>query len=138
MRINDFKLECYFGRYEFTALYLLTQSDCESMTAEQLLDMDPGAKEAYLGQRLGYAETWGDPELRELIAGLYSNMSAENILVFHGAQEAIFGYMNVMLEPGDHMISMYPNYQSAYEVANSIPGCEVSMWRLHSKNSRSL
>ena len=31
----------------------------------------------------------------ELIAGLYSNMSAENILVFHGAQEAIFGYMNV-------------------------------------------
>ena len=82
--------------------------------------------------------TWGDPELRELIAGLYSNMSAENILVFHGAQEAIFGYMNVMLEPGDHMISMYPNYQSAYEVANSIPGCEVSMWRLHSKNSRSL
>lgn len=63
-------------------------------------------------------------------------MSAENILVFHGAQEAIFGYMNVMLEPGDHMISMYPNYQSAYEVANSIPGCEVSMWRLHDDGER--
>ena len=46
MRINDFKLECYFGKYEFTAPYLLTQSDCESMTAEQLLDMEPGAKEA--------------------------------------------------------------------------------------------
>ena len=46
--------------------------------------------------------------------------------------------MNVMLEPGDHMISMYPNYRSAYEAANSIPGCEASMWRLHSKNSRSL
>lgn len=50
MRINDFKLECYFDKYEFTALYLLTQSDCESMIAEQLLDMEPGAKEAYLGQ----------------------------------------------------------------------------------------
>lgn len=50
MRINDFKLECYFGKHEFTAPYLLTQSDCESMTAEQLLDMEPGAKEAYLGQ----------------------------------------------------------------------------------------
>lgn len=136
MKINDFKLECYFGKYEFTAPYLLTQSDCESMTAEQLLDMEPGAKEAYLGQWLGYTETWGDPELRELIAGLYSNMSAENILVFHGAQEAIFGYMNVMLEPGDHMISMYPNYQSAYEVANSVPGCEVSMWRLHDNGER--
>lgn len=130
MKINDFKLECYFGLYEFTAPYLLTQSDCESMTAEQLLAMEPGAQEAYLQQWLGYTETWGDPELRELIAGLLQNMEAENILVFHGAQEAIFAYMNVMLDPGDHMIAMYPNYQSAYEVANSIPDCQFSMWWL--------
>ena len=130
MKINDFKLECYFGLYEFTAPYLLTQSDCESMTAEQLLAMEPGAKEVYLQQWLGYTETWGDPQLRELIAGLYQNMEAENILVFHGAQEAIFAYMNVMLDPGDHMIAMYPNYQSAYEVANSIPDCQFSMWWL--------
>ena len=131
MKINDFKLECYFGLYEFTAPYLLTQSDCESMSTEDLLAMEPGAKEGYLKQWLGYTETWGDPELREAIAGLYKNMSAENVLVFHGAQEAIFGYMNVMLDPGDHMIAMYPNYQSAYEVANSVPGCELSKWYLH-------
>ena len=128
MKINDFKLECYFGLYEFTAPYLLTQSDCESMTTEELLDMEPGAKEGYLKQWLGYTETWGDPELRDLIAGLYRTMKRENVLVFHGAQEAIFAYMNVMLEPGDHMIAMYPNYQSAYEVANSVPGCELSKW----------
>ena len=131
MKINDFKLECYFGLYEFTAPYLLTQSDCESMSTEDLLAMEPGAKEGYLKQWLGYTETWGDPELRKAIAGLYQNMSAENVLVFHGAQEAIFGYMNVMLDPGDHMIAMYPNYQSAYEVANSVPGCELSKWHLH-------
>lgn len=130
MKINDFKLECYFGLYEFTAPYLLTQSDCESMTTEQLLALEPGAQEAYLKQWLGYTETWGDPELRELISRLYQNMEAENILVFHGAQEAIFAYMNVMLDPGDHMIAMYPNYQSAYEVANSIPDCQFSMWWL--------
>lgn len=130
MKINDFKLECYFGLYEFTAPYLLTQSDCESMTTKELLSMEPGAEEGYLNQWLGYTETWGDPELRKLIAGLYKNMSSENVLVFHGAQEAIFGYMNVMLNPGDHMIAMYPNYQSAYEVANSVPGCELSMWEI--------
>ena len=55
-------------------------------------------------------------------------MSAENVLVCHGAQEAIFGYMNVMLDPGNHMIAMYPNYQSIYEVANSVPGCKLSKW----------
>ena len=128
MKVNDFKLECYFGLYEFTAPYLLTQSDCESMTTEELLAMEPGAKEGYLNLRLGYTETWGDPELRELIAGLYKNMKPENVLVFHGAQEAIFAYMNIVLNPGDHMIVMYPNYQSAYEVANSIPNCEYSKW----------
>lgn len=131
MKINDFKLECYFGEYEFTAPYLLTQSDCESMSTAELLAMEPGSEEKYLSLRLGYTQTWGDPELREIIAGLYKSMNAENVLVFHGAQEAIFGYMNVMLDPGDHMIAMYPNYQSAYEVANTIPGCEVSQWLIH-------
>ena len=37
MQMKPFKLECYFGLYEFTAPYLLTQSDCESMTAAELL-----------------------------------------------------------------------------------------------------
>lgn len=128
MKINDFKLECYFGLYEFTAPYLLTQSDCESMSTEDLLAMEPGAKEGYLKQWLGYTETWGDPQLRKAIAKLYKNMTDENILVFHGAQEAIFAYMNVLLNPGDHMIAMYPNYQSAYEVANSVPNCTFSKW----------
>lgn len=128
MKINDFKLECYFGIYEFSAPYLLTQSDCESMTTRELLAMEDGAEEAYLNQWLGYTETWGDPELRKLIATLYRDKDAEDVLVFHGAQEAIFAYMNVILDEGDHMIAMYPNYQSAYEVANSVPGCEFSKW----------
>src|SRR5665647_1068472 len=102
MKINDFKLECYFGLYEFTAPYLLTQSDCESMSTKDLLSMEPGAEDAYLNQWLGYTETWGDPELRKLIATLYKDVAADDVLVFHGAQEAIFGYMNVLLNEGDH------------------------------------
>lgn len=128
MKINDFKLEVYFSQYEFTAPYLLTQSDCESMSVKELLALEPGSEEGYLDQWLGYSETWGDPGLREIIAGLYKTMEVEDVLTFHGAQEALFGYMNVMLDPGDHMIAMYPNYQSAYEVANSVPGCSFSKW----------
>ncbi len=133
MKIKDFQLECYFGVHEFTAPYLLTQSDCEAMTTRELLALEPGAEEKYLDQWLGYTETWGDPELRKIIASLYEGMDSEDILVFHGAQEAIFGYMNVMLDSGDHMIAMYPNYQSAYEVANTIEGCELSFWKLQDR-----
>lgn len=130
MKIRDFQLECYFGKYEFTAPYLLTQSDCESMTIGELLALEPGSEYAFMNQWLGYTETWGDPELRSMVAGLYQKMKRENVLICHGAQEAVFAYMNVMLDPGDHMIVMFPNYQSLYEIANSVPNCEISKWML--------
>ena len=136
MKINDFKLECYFSKYEFTAPHLLTQSDCESMSTKELLAYEPGSEEGYLDQWLGYSETSGDPELRDEIAKLYKTMSRENVLVFHGAQEAIFDYMNIVLDEGDHMIAMFPNYQSAYELANSIPGCTYSKWMIHDAGGR--
>ncbi|AET67932.1 aspartate/tyrosine/aromatic aminotransferase [Desulfosporosinus orientis DSM 765] len=134
MKINDFKLEVFFGKHEFTAPYLLTQSDCESMSSKELLDYEPGAKEAFLNQWLGYTEVQGNPELRRIIAGLYSTLSQENILVHVGAQEPIFNFMNAVLDKGDHVISQFPIYQSLYEVANAI-GCEVSKWSIeHTKN----
>jgi aspartate/methionine/tyrosine aminotransferase len=56
-------------------------------------------------------------------------MNDKNILMHTGAQEAIFAYMNVLLEPDDQVICLYPTYQSLYEVALS-KGCEVSKWNL--------
>lgn len=129
MKINDFKLEVFFGKYEFSAPYLLTQSDCESMEVGELLRLEPGSEEKLMHSWLGYTEVPGDPELRGLVAKLYKNIKDDEILMHTGAQEAIFAYMNVMLEKGDHVISMFPAYQSLYEVANS-EGCQVSTWNL--------
>lgn len=130
MKLNDFKLECYFGKYEFTAPFLLTQSDCEAMTINELLAMETGAKEEFLNVWLGYTQTWGDPLLREGISNLYEDMESENVLVLHGASEGIFAAMNVLLEEGDHLIALYPNYQSLYDLTSSIPNCELSKWEL--------
>lgn len=47
MKLNDFKLEVYFNKHEFTAPYLLTQSDCESMTIEDLLNFESDAEEKF-------------------------------------------------------------------------------------------
>lgn len=127
--MRDFKLEVYFGQYEFTAPYLLTQSDCESMSAGELLALEPGMEEALHKSWLGYTQVPGDPALRELTAGLYRNMEAEHILMHAGAQEAIFAFMNAMLDKGDHVICLFPAYQSLYEVALS-KGCEVSKWEI--------
>lgn len=130
MKINDFKLELFFGKHEFTAPYLLTQSDCQSMTVKELLAYEPGFEESFLNSFLGYTEVTGNPELRKLISSLYQNISEEEIVAHAGAQEAIFNFLNVCLDKGDHIITEFPTYQSLYEVANAI-GCEVSKWTLN-------
>ena len=129
MKINDFKLEVYFDKYEFTAPYLLTQSDCESIEISELLKLEPGSEELLMHSWLGYTEVQGNPELRSLVAGLYTKIKDDDIIMHTGAQEAIFDYMNVLLEKGDHVVTMFPAYQSLYEVAHA-EGCEVSPWEL--------
>lgn len=129
MKINDFKLEVFFGKHEFTAPYLLTQSDCESMSISDLLKLEEGSQEKFLNEWLGYTEVPGDPELRSVISNLYTTMDSDNIIVHAGAQEPIFNFMNVLLNKEDHVITQFPIYQSLFEVANAI-GCEVTPWEI--------
>ena len=39
---GDFKLERFFAKHEFTAKYLISCSDSESITLRELLDFEPG------------------------------------------------------------------------------------------------
>ncbi len=129
MRIEPFRLERYFAQHEFSAPYLLCCSDCGSMSIGDLLQMEPGAEEKFRETWLGYTESQGDPVLREAIARQYEGISADQVLVHSGAEEAIFNAMNALLKPGDHVIVLYPCYQSLAEVARAI-GCEITYWKL--------
>lgn len=134
MKLRDFKLERYFARYEFQAPYLLCCSDCESFTVKEILDYEgEGALNSFLNLQLGYTEAPGNPQLRQAIAGLYQNIEAGDVLVTSGAEEAIFIFMNAVLDPGDHIIVQYPCYQSLSEVARAI-GCRITRWETSEKN----
>ena len=55
MPIGPFKLERYFAQYEFTAKYLLSPSDCESLSMRELLQFaDSGTLALWNEFRLGY------------------------------------------------------------------------------------
>ncbi len=129
MQIPPFKLERYFAKYEFNAPYLLCCSDCESITAGELFNMNPEAEAEFKDLSFGYTESQGHPVLREEIAGLYQNVSPDQVLVHAGAEEAIFNTMNALLQSGDHVIVQYPCYQSLTEIATAI-GCELTHWKL--------
>ncbi|MHA1672150.1 MAG: aminotransferase class I/II-fold pyridoxal phosphate-dependent enzyme, partial [Promethearchaeota archaeon] len=133
--MRDFLLERYFAKYEFQAPYLLSSSDCETMSIKELLDLDPENHAHFNALPLGYTESEGSPLLRSEIANLYQNQDIENILCFAGAEEGIFILMNCLLNPGDHIIVQYPAYQSLFEIARTI-GCEITKWMVTENNSK--
>ena len=133
MKLEPFKLERYFARHEFSAPYLLCSSDCESMALDELLAMEPGADQQFKRLWLGYTESLGDPDLRQAIASLYGPVTADQVLVHAGAEEAIFNFINVTVQHGDHIVVHAPYYQSLGEVARGI-GAEVAEWRGQPEN----
>lgn len=133
MHIKPFRIEQYFGKYEFTAKYLLSSSDAESRTIQELLDLEPGAHEGFLKHWCGYTESPGAPALREVISGMYRGIAPEDVLVLAATEEGIFVLYHALLSPGDHVIVETPCYESALEVARST-GARVSEWRRSSEN----
>ena len=82
--------------------------------------------EAFHDHSLGYAESGGGIDLRREIARLYgANISADNIVVFPGAQTGMTLSAQALLRGGDHSIVVTPSYQSIEEGAK-LAGSEVT------------
>lgn len=127
--LPPFRLERYFAEYEFKVKCLLSASDCEGMTLQELLDLgDADSLQRWSGMKLGYTESQGLPVLREEIAAHYAALTADDILLA-APEECIYIAMNTLLRAGDHVIAIAPAYQSLHEVARAI-GCEVTRWQV--------
>ena len=138
MRIPDFALERYFARWEFAVDYLLCASDVEGWRMADLLDLaDDETAAMWRDLRLGYTESTGHPLLRAEIAELYEHAGPDDVLVFAGAEEAIFCLSSALLGPGDHAVVTWPGYQSLYEVGRA-DGAEVTLHELREDQRWSL
>ncbi len=130
MRIAEFALERFFARWEFAVRHLLCASDVEGYPMAEVLDLaDSETRAIWDNLRLGYTESTGHPLLRAEIASLYDGVDADDVLVFAGAEEAIFCLASVALGPGDHAVVTWPGYQSLYEVGRAA-GAEITLHEL--------
>ena len=130
MRIAEFALERYFARWEFSVEHLLCASDVQGLPMSELLALaDDETRALWDGLTLGYAESTGHPLLRREIAAMYDGLAPEDVLVFAGAEEAIFCLVNVLLGPGDHAVVTWPGYQSLYEIGRAT-GADVTLHEL--------
>ena len=85
---------------------------------------------------LAYTDPQGALPLRQEISNLYETVSTDDLIVA-APQELINMAFHAMLRPGDHVVSMFPGYQSLYEIARHI-GCDVSFWEPEEQNDGSL
>jgi aspartate/methionine/tyrosine aminotransferase len=130
MRIAEFALERFFARWEFAVRHLLCASDVEGWRLADVLALaDDETAALWADLRLGYSEAPGHPLLRAEISKLYDTIEPDDVLVFAGAEEAIFCLSNVLLGPGDHAVVTWPGYQSLYEVGRAA-GADVFLHEL--------
>jgi len=138
MKIETFALERWMTTWETQVEYDIAESGILPMTMNDLLDLLPegereGTLAGLLDTRLGYSEAPGSLELRSLLAATYLDTGPDEILVTTGAIEANFLAFNTLLDPGDHVVAVYPAYQQLYSVPRAI-GCDVSLWQLRPEN----
>jgi aspartate/methionine/tyrosine aminotransferase len=126
-RLPPFEIERFFGVHEFAVPYLLCASDVEALSLKDLLAFaDDELRALWDDLSLGYTETLGLPLLRSEIAGIYETLEAGDVMAVVGASEALFILMAALVRPGDHVVALWPAYQSLYDLARS-QGAEVEL-----------
>lgn len=78
--------------------------------------------QALRGNQTRYSDLMGLPELKTLIAGKLRDenkipMTEKNILVTHGAKQAIYGALQTLCNPGDEVIILSPYWVTFPEAA---------------------
>ncbi|MBN2416388.1 aminotransferase class I/II-fold pyridoxal phosphate-dependent enzyme [bacterium] len=117
MHVDIFQLERIQSLWENSVAYNLTETGIHPFTLKELL---PGDElQRLLDLRLGYGHTNGSPALRDAVSALYTGADRENILVTAGSIEANFIAVWSLLEPGDELVLMLPNYMQIWGAARA-------------------
>lgn len=107
MQIKTFLLERNQSLYENIVDYNLGDSGAHPLSLKDILSKEE--IDILLNLPLGYGNTKGSNKLREAIASKYGCTSDE-ILVTNGTAEANFFAAFSLIEPGDEIIYIVPNY----------------------------
>jgi aspartate/methionine/tyrosine aminotransferase len=108
VKVPPFVLERWQSEWENRVSFNLSESGVMPLTLAELLDSEEGA--ALNNVRLGYTQTNGTLALRGAIAVDYAGATPDNVLVTTGTSEANYVALWRLLEPGDDVVAVLPNY----------------------------
>lgn len=88
----------------------MSASASEPVGQAELLGLEPGAAERFVGLGLDYPERFGPSELRTAIAAKYGSVPIDGVLVTSGLDEGLAMLFTALIEPGDRVIVLTPCY----------------------------
>ncbi len=128
MKLETFALERFQSIWENRVAWNLSESGVHPLRVSELVNTTAD-HDALLELELGYPQTNGTLELRELIAGLYPGATRDQVQVTNGGSEANCILLMRLVEPRDEIVFMTPNYMQASGLASAL-GATVRPWRL--------
>jgi aspartate/methionine/tyrosine aminotransferase len=128
MRLETFALERFQSIWENRVAWNVAESGVQPLRVSELVNTT-ALHDALLELDLGYPQTNGTVELRETIAGMYPATTPDHIQVTNGGSEANCVLLMRLVEPGDEIVFLTPNYMQASGLARGL-GATVRPWRL--------
>lgn len=128
MRLEPFAMERMQSTYENLVEFNLSESGVHPVRLGELVD-DAGAREELLAEPLRYTQSNGTVALRSAIASLYPGATVDHVEVTNGGSEANYIAAWNLIEPGDEVVVMVPNYMQTWGLARGF-GATVKEWPL--------
>src|SRR5262245_37882689 len=127
MKLEPFAMERMQSTYENQVEFNLSESGVHPLSLGELLD-DPDAAQTLLREPLRYTQSNGTVALRELVAAQYPGATPDHVQVTNGGAEANYVATWHLVEPGDEVVMMEPNYMQTRGLASPFRAADRK-WR---------
>jgi aspartate/methionine/tyrosine aminotransferase len=128
MKLEQFEMERMQSTYENQVTFNLSESGVHPLTLGELLD-DQAGRDALMAEGLRYIQSNGSVPLRAAIADLHTSATADHVQVTNGGAEANYITTWKLVEPGDEVVMMVPNYMQTWGLSRAFGGI-VREWGL--------
>lgn len=128
MLLEQFEMERMQSTFENLVEFNLSESGVSPLTPRELIE-DAAGLDGLLDQPLVYSQSNGTVELRTAIAALYPGAGLDHVEVTNGGSEANFITTFRLIEPGDEVVMLVPNYMQTWGLARAF-GATIREWRL--------
>jgi aspartate/methionine/tyrosine aminotransferase len=128
MKLERFEMERMQSTYENLVDFNLSESGVQPLTPRELVE-DPQGLAGLLDQPLSYTQSNGTIDLRRAIAAIYPGAGIDHIEVTNGGSEANFITTFNLIEQGDEVVMLVPNYMQTWGLSRAFGGT-IREWRL--------